>query len=46
MVMRAKGNFRLILNAAMWKGQTFTKMEGGKGPLSRARTQSAARRPR
>lgn len=31
MVMRAKGNFRLILNAAMWKGQTFTKMEGGKG---------------
>ena len=31
MVMRAKGNYRLILNAAMWKGQTFTKMEGGKG---------------
>jgi Ran-binding protein 3 len=31
MIMRAKGNFRLILNAAMWKGQTFTKMEGGKG---------------
>ena len=31
LVMRAKGNFRLILNAAMWKGQTFTKMEGGKG---------------
>ena len=31
MIMRAKGNYRLILNAAMWKGQTFTKMEGGKG---------------
>lgn len=31
MVMRAKGNYRLILNAAMWRGQTFTKMEGGKG---------------
>lgn len=31
MVMRAKGNYRLILNAAMWQGQTFTKMEGGKG---------------
>ena len=28
---RAKGNYRLILNAAMWKGQTFTKQEGGKG---------------
>ena len=31
MIMRAKGNYRLILNAAMWKGQTFTKQEGGKG---------------
>ena len=31
MVMRAKGNFRLILNAAMWKDMTFSKMEGGKG---------------
>ena len=31
MVMRAKGNYRLILNAYMWKGQAFTKMEGGKG---------------
>ena len=31
LVMRAKGNFRLILNAAMWKGQSFSKMEGGKG---------------
>ena len=31
MVMRAKGNFRLILNAAMWKDMKFSKMEGGKG---------------
>ena len=29
--MRAKGNFRLILNASMFKGQKFAKMEGGKG---------------
>lgn len=31
MVMRVKGNYRLILNAHMWKGQSFAKMEGGKG---------------
>ena len=31
MIMRAKGNYRLILNAAMWKDQAFSKMEGGKG---------------
>jgi Ran-binding protein 3 len=31
MIMRSKGNFRLILNASMFKGQKFTKMEGGKG---------------
>ena len=31
MIMRTKGNFRLILNASMFKGQKFAKMEGGKG---------------
>ena len=30
-VMRAKGNYRLMLNAALFKGQTFKLMEGGKG---------------
>ena len=31
MIMRTRGNFRLILNASMFKGQKFAKMEGGKG---------------
>ena len=31
LVMRAKGNFRLMLNAALFKGQKFQLMEGGKG---------------
>ena len=31
MIMHTKGNFRLILNASMFKGQKFAKMEGGKG---------------
>jgi len=30
-VMRAKGNYRLMLNAALFKGQKFQLMEGGKG---------------
>lgn len=30
-IMRAKGNYRLMLNAALFKGQTFKLMEGGKG---------------
>jgi len=31
LVMRAKGNYRLMLNAALFKGQKFKLMEGGKG---------------
>ncbi len=31
LVMRAKGNFRLMLNASLFKGQKFQLMEGGKG---------------
>ena len=31
LVMRAAGNLRLILNAALFKGIVFTPLDGGKG---------------
>ena len=43
MVMRAKGNFRLILNAAMWKDMKFSKMEGGERVSFRAKKRCPAR---
>ena len=35
LIMRNKGNFRLLLNASIWPGMKVTPMDGGKvGPLS------------
>ena len=34
LIMRNKGNFRLLLNASIWPGMKVTPMDGGKvGPL-------------
>ena len=30
LIMRNKGNFRLLLNASIWPGMKVTPMEGGK----------------
>ena len=33
LIMRNKGNFRLLLNASIWPGMKVTPMEGGKVSL-------------
>ncbi len=33
LIMRNKGNFRLLLNACIWPGMKVTPMEGGKVSL-------------
>lgn len=35
LIMRNKGNFRLLLNASIWPGMKVTPMEGGKVRLTR-----------
>ena len=34
LIMRNKGNFRLLLNANIWPGMKVTPMEGGKVSLT------------
>lgn len=33
LIMRNKGNFRLLLNANIWSGMKVTPMDGGKVPF-------------